>query len=121
MGETGFMVVFKAVWAWFLSVFPLFFGVAYSLSLDRERLKQMSKFELALSVFFGVYLAYVFSNAIAEHFVINPLSFGFILMQVVLAAIGGSIFNWVIQNTPTILTNLKDIVLENVKSWLGRK
>jgi hypothetical protein len=107
MGETGVMVVFKAVWAWFLSVFPLFFGV--------------SKFELALSVFFGVYLAYVFSNAIAEHFVINPLSFGFILMQVVLAAIGGSIFNWVIQNTPTILTNLKDIVLENIKSWLGKK
>jgi hypothetical protein len=120
MGETG-VVLLKAVWAWFLSVFPMFFGVAYSLSLDRERLKQMNKFEIALSVFFGVYLAYIFSNAIAEYFVINPLSFGFILMQVFLAAVGGSIFTWAIQNTPTILSKLADIALENIKSWFGKK
>lgn len=121
MGETGVLAFLKAVWAWFLSVFPLFFGVAYSLNLDRERLKQMSKVELTLSMFFGVYLAYVSSNAVAEHFVINPLSFGFILMQVFLAALGGAIFTWAIQNTPHILNSLKDIVLENIKSWFGRK
>lgn len=95
-------------WAWLIYAFPMFFGVAISLKVGDKKIHELGAFEVASAFFFGVGISYFFSHFIAERWVISPLSFTFILMQVVFAAIGMSAMTQIIASVPIQITKILD-------------
>ena len=87
-------------WALLVSVFPMFFGVAISLNVNSEKTSHMSNKQIISAFFFGVGISYYFSHFVAETWIINPLSFTFITMEVVVAAIGMSVMAQIIASVP---------------------
>lgn len=97
-------------WAWFVSVFPMFFGVAISLKVSNDKTHDLTNSQIVSAFFFGVGISYFFSHFIAERFVIDPLSFTFILMEVVVAAIGMSVMAQIIASVPEQITKILDAI-----------
>lgn len=98
------------LWAWLVSVFPMFFGVAISLKVNSTKAEHMTNSQIISAFFFGVGISYYFSHFVAERWIINPLSFTFILMEVVVAAIGMSAMAQIIASVPEQITKILDAI-----------
>lgn len=103
-------IVIAKVWAWLCSVFPMFFGVAIALNVSNKKAEEMTRLQIASAFFFGVGISYYFSHFVAERWLISPLSFTFILMQIVVAAIGMSAMSQIITSTPEQITKILDAI-----------
>jgi hypothetical protein len=108
--ESGAMAVVAKIWAWLASIFPMVFGVALYLGVDRKKTIAMTWVEVGATFFFGVGVAYYFSNFVAERWTINPLSATFIAIQVFTAAVGMSIFTLVVENLPVQFVKIVDAI-----------
>ena len=88
------------IWAWLVTAFPMLFGVALSLKIKSSKTDDLSFGQITSALFFGVGISYYFSHFVAERWLIDPLSFTFIFMQVVVAAIGMSVMAQIIASAP---------------------
>lgn len=104
------------LWTWFMSVFPMFFGVAIALNADAKKLTDLTNKQILAAFFFGVGISYYFSNFVAENWVINPLSATFILMEVFTAAIGMSVMGQLITAVPVQISKILDALRSK---WFG--
>ena len=101
-------IAISKIWAWLVTVFPMLFGVALSLKVDSNKTDDLNIRHVLSSLFFGVGISYFFSHFVAEHWIINPLSFTFILMEVVVAAIGMSVMAQIIISAPVQFIKIID-------------
>ena len=102
------MVAVGKIWAWLVTVFPMLFGVALSLKINSSKAEDLSISQIISALFFGVGISYYFSHFVAERWLINPLSFTFILMEVVVAAIGMSVMAQIIASVPEQTVKIMD-------------
>lgn len=102
------------VWAWLCTVFPMFFGVAISLKVNSAKIENMTSQQIISAFFFGVGISYYFSHFVAERWVINPLSFTFITMEIVVAAIGMSVFAQLIASVPEQTAKVIDAIRKKI-------
>lgn len=113
------------LWAWLVTIFPALAGVGLAIHLDAQKAQEMNAKQMAATFFFGVSTAYFFSNFVAEHWVINPLSATFILIQFVVAAIGMSIMAQLILTIPAqipkVVNKLGDKMSDKLDQWFGGK
>lgn len=118
-----FLAAVAKAWAWLTTIFPALAGVGLALHVDAKKTAEMTSKQVACTFFFGVTTAYFFSNFVAEHWIIDPLSATFILIQFSVAAIGMSIMAQVIQTLPVqtqkILNKLGDKITEKLEKWFG--
>ena len=93
-------IAISKIWAWLVTVFPMLFGVALSLKVNNSKAEDLSVSQVISALFFGVGISYYFSHFVAERWLIDPLTFTFILMEVIVAAIGMSVMAQIIASAP---------------------
>jgi hypothetical protein len=98
--------------AWLGALLPAAIGSALSVYLDREKTRDMSKWEILAVFLFGISLAHYMGGAAIEYWHLNPMTYVADAIKLTIGFIGMATLSQTLIQMPELVAALR-------KRWIG--